>query len=121
MGLLRFNTVVRQTSTQQRRRTVDGFETIVGAFAGTCTTLCNVPQVWKSWTTGETGDISFKMLLLLAGGLVLWMVYGTVKADAIIVSANTVSLGLVLVLLYFKTHGKRTEGKQGEHDDLRGA
>lgn len=81
---------------------------MVGALAGICTTFCNVPQVWKSWTTGETGDISSKMLLLLAGGLMLWIVYGTIKADAVIISANAVSLGLVLLLLYFKTRENRS-------------
>jgi MtN3 and saliva related transmembrane protein len=99
----------------QHRPTVNGIETLIGAIAGICTTLCNVPQVWKCWTTGETADISFKMLLLLGGGLILWAVYGTLKGDAVIVSANTVSLGLVLILLYFKIRNMGT--KREAHGD----
>jgi MtN3 and saliva related transmembrane protein len=48
-------------------------ETLIGAAAAFCTTVSYVPQLRKCWTTGETGDLSLKMLLL-AAGLSLWIV-----------------------------------------------
>ena len=41
-----------------------------------CTTASYIPQLRKCWNTGETGDLSLKMLLLLTCGLGLWIVYG---------------------------------------------
>jgi MtN3 and saliva related transmembrane protein len=42
-------------------------ETLIGTGAAFCTTISYVPQLKKSWTTGETGDLSLKMLLLPEG------------------------------------------------------
>jgi MtN3 and saliva related transmembrane protein len=49
-------------------------ETAIGAGAACCTTISYVPQLRKCWSTGETGDLSLKMLLLLVCGLGLWIV-----------------------------------------------
>lgn len=77
-------------------------ETLVGSAAAVFTTVSYVPQVRKTWATGETGDISLKMLLLLATGLALWMAYGLLKGDWVIVGANGASLGLVSAVLSVK-------------------
>jgi MtN3 and saliva related transmembrane protein len=82
------------------------YETLIGTASALCTTVSYFPQVKKSWMTGETGDISLKMLLLLASGLGLWMVYGFVKSDVVIVAANGVSVAMVAIILYFKLRGK---------------
>jgi MtN3 and saliva related transmembrane protein len=50
--------------------------TLIGLFAALCTTGAIVPQLHKAWSTGETDDISLRMLLVLAFGLTLWVVYG---------------------------------------------
>ena len=63
-------------------------ETLIGAAAAFCTTVSYIPQLRKCWETGETGDLSLKMLLLLASGLGLWLVYGFLRADAVIIIAN---------------------------------
>jgi MtN3 and saliva related transmembrane protein len=77
-------------------------ETAVGAGAAFCTTISYVPQLRKCWTTGETGDLSLKMLLLLACGLTLWIAYGVTRHDWVIITANGVSLTLLACILYFK-------------------
>lgn len=77
-------------------------DTIIGSSAAFCTTVSYIPQVRKCWSTGETGDISLKMLLFLALGLSLWMVYGAMKSDVVIVIANGTSLALVGTVLFFK-------------------
>ena len=77
-------------------------ETFIGSAAALCTTASYIPQVRQCWTTRETADLSLKMLLLLAAGLSLWLIYGLLRTDAVIIRANAMSLGLVGVLLYFK-------------------
>ena len=77
-------------------------ETLVGTGAALLTTACNVPQLKKCWETGSAGDISLKMLLALSGGVALWIAYGVLKSDLVIVAANSVSLLLVLGILWFR-------------------
>ena len=42
------------------------------------------------------------MLLALASGVALWIAYGGLKSDWVIVAANSVSLALVVGILYFR-------------------
>jgi MtN3 and saliva related transmembrane protein len=77
-------------------------ETSIGALAALCTTVSYLPQLQKCWQTQETGDLSLKMFLVLGGGVALWIVYGFLKADWVIITANSVSLTLLLGILYFK-------------------
>ena len=78
------------------------FATVIGLAAAVCTTAANVPQLKKAWTTGQTDDISLKMLLLLACGLGLWVVFGVLKEDFVIILANGISLSLLAGLLCLK-------------------
>jgi MtN3 and saliva related transmembrane protein len=87
---------------------VPQLDTVIGAAAAFCTTASYIPQLKKSWSTGETGDVSLKMLLLLAAGLALWLVYGFMRSDVVIMLANAVSLALLGGILYFKLRGPRT-------------
>ena len=77
-------------------------ETLVGFAAAVCTSLSYIPQVKKSWQTGSTGDLSLRMLMILATGIALWVAYGFMKSDVVIIVANAVSLLLLLNLLVFK-------------------
>ncbi|MGE0512889.1 MAG: SemiSWEET family sugar transporter [Hyphomicrobiaceae bacterium] len=76
--------------------------TLVGSVAAICTTFCNVPQVIKVFRTRETEDLSLKMLLLLNSGLALWIVYGFIKDDWIIYTANMIGISLTGYLLAMK-------------------
>jgi len=77
-------------------------ETLVGFLAAFCTTVSYVPQVRKCWQTGSAGDLSLKMLAILGTGIALWIVYGVMKRDLVIIAANGVSLALNLFLVVFK-------------------
>ena len=83
------------------------FATVVGLAAAVCTTGANLPQLKKAWTTGQTDDISMNMLLVLASGLALWVAYGVLKEDLVIILANGISLTLIGGLLYLKTTQSR--------------
>jgi MtN3 and saliva related transmembrane protein len=81
-------------------------DTLIGGGAAFCTTISYVPQLRKCWVTGETGDLSLKMLVLLSCGLTLWIVYGVLRSDWVIALANGVSLTLLGFILYFKLRKK---------------
>jgi MtN3 and saliva related transmembrane protein len=89
-------------------------ETLVGFAAAFCTTVSYIPQVKKCWQTGSTGDLSLKMLLILATGIGLWVVYGILRGDTVIIIANSVSLLLLCNLLIFKVRETMTGGRRHE-------
>jgi len=84
--------------------------TVIGLVAAFCTTISYIPQIKKIWETGETHDISLKMFLILAAGIALWVVHGTMQGDAVIILANSVSLAFLATILFFKlrnvAHGR---------------
>jgi MtN3 and saliva related transmembrane protein len=81
--------------------------TSVGLVAAFCTTVSYYPQLKKCRATGSAGDLSLKMFLTLSAGVGLWVVYGALKSDFVIVTANAVSLALLLGILYFKLRERR--------------
>lgn len=76
--------------------------TLIGGAAAICTTVSYYPQLRKCWATGSTGDLSFATFATLAAGVGLWVVYGVLQRDMVIIAANFVSLCLLLGILAFK-------------------
>jgi MtN3 and saliva related transmembrane protein len=74
----------------------------IGVCAAVLTSLSYIPQVRKAWPRGSTSDLSLKMLLALTAGLALWIVYGFLKSDWVIVAANGVGATLSGSVLIFK-------------------
>jgi MtN3 and saliva related transmembrane protein len=83
--------------------------TAVGGMAAFCTTISYLPQLKKCWQTGHAGDLSLKMFMILAAGVALWIAYGFLKSDLVIVFANTVSLVLLIDILYFKLQAPKAD------------
>jgi MtN3 and saliva related transmembrane protein len=90
---------------------MNGLETVIGVVAAFCTTVSYIPQLRKCWTTGKTGDISLKMFLILSFGVGMWVVYGVIKGDFVIILANAVSLALLCAILFFKVRELRSEDR----------
>lgn len=76
--------------------------TITGFVAGILTTASFLPQVIRSWKLKETRDLSLTMLILFAIGVSLWAVYGVWVNSPPIIAANTITLVLIIALLYLK-------------------
>ncbi len=74
----------------------------IGACAAILTSLSYLPQVSKAWPRGSTGALSLKMLIALTTGLLLWIGYGLLKGDWVIVAANGVGVALTASVLAFK-------------------
>ena len=68
--------------------------TCIGLAAAFLTTTSYIPQLRKCWATGEAQDLSLKMFLILGGGIALWVLYGVLRKDWVIIVANSV-IGVV--------------------------
>jgi MtN3 and saliva related transmembrane protein len=78
------------------------FTTVIGLFAAFCTTTSYYPQLKKCWETGSAGDLSLTTFMTLGLGVALWVAYGVMKADLVIVIANAISLAFLAGILTFK-------------------
>ena len=87
--------------------------TLIGLGAAVCTTGSYYPQLKKCWDTGQADDLSLKMFLILAAGVALWVVYGVMKSDLVIILANTVSLCFLAGILFFKLRSSQPASKPG--------
>ena len=76
--------------------------TMLGFVAGTLTTVSFVPQAVKTWRTRHCDDLSWGMLVLFAAGVGAWLAYGLVLGNPPIITANAVTLGLVLLIAAMK-------------------
>lgn len=76
-------------------------ETVIGICASVFTSLTLLPQLIKIIRERDGNGTSYGMLLVLAAGLTLWIVYGALKNDVIIILANSVSLLITLATLIF--------------------
>src|SRR5262245_59114345 len=74
----------------------------IGALAAFLSSLSYVPQVRKAWPRGSTADLSMTMLAVLTLGLSLWIVYGVMRGDWVIIAANAIGASLSGLVLAFK-------------------
>lgn len=78
----------------------------LGFTAAALTTLCWLPQAWRTVRTRDTRAISLLTQILLALGIILWLVYGLLLMSWPLIGANAVTLVPVLVILTMKLrHG----------------
>lgn len=72
--------------------------------ASICTATSLIPQLIKIIRDKKADDISLPMLAILFAGVALWIWYGVMKNDLIIIISNAISLMLnaVIVVLSVK-------------------
>ena len=75
---------------------------VVGLAAEVLLIISQIPQIHKSYKTKSTEDLSLLTIVCVMAGLVLWMAYGLLKPDAVIVIANILSFGMFALVLYAK-------------------
>lgn len=78
------------------------FSSSIGVIAAILTTVAFVPQVWRVMRTRDTNAISLLMYLLFSTGVTLWLVYGVMLWLWPIIIANTITLVLALIVIFFK-------------------
>ena len=77
-------------------------QTLLGLAAATLTTGCWLPQLVRSWRTRSAGDLSWLYLLALGSGIALWLAYGVLTSDFVIVLANALTLTAISLLAGIK-------------------
>ena len=75
---------------------------IIGAVAATLTTIAFVPQAHKVLVSRDTHSLSLGMYVIFTAGVVMWGVYGYLRADWVIVVANAIVAVLCLAILVMK-------------------
>jgi MtN3 and saliva related transmembrane protein len=75
---------------------------VIGISATFFTLWSTVPQIRKALKTRKTDDVSKWLIISLITGLSLWVVYGLVKGDMIILGANSIGVSLNIFLLILK-------------------
>jgi MtN3 and saliva related transmembrane protein len=88
---------------------IQGIIPWIGVCAAVLTSLSYIPQVRKAWPRGSTKDLSLHMLIVLTAGLLLWIGYGLLKSDWVIVAANSAGAILSGSVLTFKIRDMRSE------------
>ena len=74
----------------------------LGYAAGIITTLAFLPQAIRIIRTRQTRDISLLWALAMNIGIVLWLLYGIAKNDLPMIGANSITLVLLMIILYCK-------------------
>ncbi|MFN8334194.1 MAG: SemiSWEET transporter [Cyclobacteriaceae bacterium] len=82
------------------------FEMIVGIGASAFTSTALLPQLIKILREKKANDISLAMLIVLFTGLALWVWYGFIKNDLIIVIANIFAVIINLIIGILTIHYK---------------
>jgi len=73
---------------------------IIGSLAAFLTMFSFIPQIIKVVKNRSAKDVSPITLLQLAIGVSLWIIYGIYLGDAIIITANGVTLFTLIILLF---------------------
>jgi MtN3 and saliva related transmembrane protein len=75
---------------------------VIGTIAAGCTTFSLLPQIIKGVRTREMHDVSLGTLLLVTIGVLIWMTYGILRKDPVLIIGNAFQTGLSLGTLYLK-------------------
>ena len=81
----------------------------IGIAAGLCTAVSMVPQLIKVLKDKKAEQVSVLMILILLGGLALWVWYGFAKKDLPVIITNCFSLLLNILLVIFSVKFKRNK------------
>lgn len=79
---------------------------IMGLVAGALTTCSGMPQLYKSWKTRSTHDLSLVTLSMSNLGVFLWMIYGLGIRSLPVILSNGVGLTVLMWTLYLKIRYK---------------
>ncbi|MFZ1260737.1 MAG: SemiSWEET transporter, partial [Chitinophagaceae bacterium] len=78
------------------------FVDILGYSAGAITSLTFLPQVIKTWKEKSAKDISLLMFLIAAINEVMWIWYGALLDNWVIILTNAIVLSMSLIMIWLK-------------------
>ena len=82
----------------------DIWVSILGIIAAALVTSSFIPQIVKGYRTKHLDDVSYWLMITICIGMSLWIGYGIIKNDFVIIGANisTIILNIVLVVMKFR-------------------
>ena len=75
---------------------------ILGYVAGLITAFTFLPQVIKTWKTKSAKDVSMAMFLIAFTNQVLWLLYGLLIDNWVIISTNALMLVMTGIMIGLK-------------------
>ena len=91
--------------------TAPGWIEILGAVAGFCTTFAFVPQLVKIYRQGGR-DLSYGMLSLYLGGVLMWLAYGLlIRAQAVVITNVATAILIAAATLLKAWKERQAPGK----------
>lgn len=71
----------------------------IGIVAGILVMSSSIPQIIKSYKMKKMSDLTIYLMSLIASGLFLWIIYGLIRSDLVIIGTNAAGLCLNVTLL----------------------
>jgi MtN3 and saliva related transmembrane protein len=75
---------------------------ILGYTAGAITTLTFLPQVVKTWKEKSAKNVSLLMFLIAFVNEVMWIVYGVLRNDWVIILTNVIMIIFCSIMILLK-------------------
>ena len=75
---------------------------IIGTIAGILVLSSFIPQLVKGYKTKKMFDVSVHLMILIASGMFLWVIYGFIRSDPVIIGTNAAGFALNITLLVMK-------------------
>jgi len=75
---------------------------IIGTVAGILVLSSFIPQLMKAYKTKKMFDVSAHLMILISSGMLLWVIYGFIRSDPVIIGTNAAGFALNITLLIMK-------------------
>ena len=75
---------------------------LIGIIAGILVLSSFIPQLHKAYKTKRMIDISIYLMAVLASGMFLWVIYGIIRRDPVIIGTNAAGFSLNIILMILK-------------------
>lgn len=78
------------------------FADVIGITAGILVLSSFIPQLRKAYKTKRMLDVSIYLMALIASGMFLWVIYGIIRRDPVIIVTNASGFILNIILIILK-------------------
>jgi MtN3 and saliva related transmembrane protein len=75
---------------------------VLGYVAGLITAFTFLPQVLKTWKTKSAKDVSLAMFLIALTNQILWLSFGILRDDPVIIITNALMLLMTSLMIILK-------------------
>jgi MtN3 and saliva related transmembrane protein len=75
---------------------------LIGISAGILVLSSFIPQLHKAYKTKRMLDVSIYLMALIASGMFLWIIYGIIRRDPVIIGTNAAGFILNIILMILK-------------------